>query len=764
MENLNLRISPFELQLSFHKYLDELEKIRQNDGDTFRQRNAELILKKVENISGFKNGIYDLNFIHQHENIIRDVLEDLFPLALTDNEIKAANFPFTNGTFNYTRRFRKILDNAGHDFEMKYRSVDEDEFYIFKCCIILYNYFGREIQYILPLYYDIPDADGIIKHYKITVNADFMEVFPKTETVLPTASEVDHLLTNLEDIKLWKSFFPPNSWVMKGFTIITLVDTTTEVALQDLKSNLLKFDIQNFKIDGDFNSLYRSYFNISDLLFGIIPFNEKDQKLQKVGVYEKIMSNHIVDFLTKTNEIFDLNNEEFQHLNFYKHPVVVSDIEQLDNKILQCSAFEMLEKMNIQSFMVLPILSNGKLLAVLEFTSKIKNAFNHMMLKKIDFIVPSILYTIQRFNFERMNQLEAIIQREYTLIQKSVYWKFQLEAEKFFNAKMSKKKYTLGEISFENLVPLFGQTDIQSSSQLRNTGLRMDLCDQIETLKEILSKSKKEKALKYHLKLSEFSKEINTNLKSDTEQRFQTYLIKEIHPYLKNDKALNSTEKLSYFNKIMYGNELFYTERKKLDDSITITNRELAAVIDEEQIKAQEIFPHYFERFNSDGVEHNLYVGSSINPAYDFSPQYISDLRRWQLKTVCLMVQKFQKIRINLPLSIQVTSLIMAYNNEISIRFRMDEKRFDVDGAYNSRYEIIKKRVEKANIKGTGQRLVQSGKICIVYFSEASKNEYLNFLQPLQEEKYITEITEDVEIEDLQGITGLRALRLNLQN
>ncbi len=29
----------------------------------------------------------------------------------------------------------------------------------------------------------------------------------------------------------------------------------------------------------------------------------------------------------------------------------------------------------------------------------------------------------------------------------------------------------------------------------------------------------------------------------------------------------------------------------------------------------------------------------------------------------------------------------------------MDEKRFDVDGAYNARYEIVKKRIDKAYVK-----------------------------------------------------------------
>ena len=41
----------------------------------------------------------------------------------------------------------------------------------------------------------------------------------------------------------------------------------------------------------------------------------------------------------------------------------------------------------------------------------------------------------------------------------------------------------------------------------------------------------------------------------------------------------------------------------------------------------------------------------------------------------------------------------------MTISFRMDEKQFDVDGTYNARYEIVKKRVDKAYIKGTTERV-----------------------------------------------------------
>jgi hypothetical protein len=92
----------------------------------------------------------------------------------------------------------------------------------------------------------------------------------------------------------------------------------------------------------------------------------------------------------------------------------------------------------------------------------------------------------------------------------------------------------------------------------------------------------------------------------------------------------------------------------------------------------------------------------------------------------------------------------------------MDEKRFDVDGAYNIRYEIIKKRIDKARIKNTNQRLTQPGKIAIVYSQNKEASEYLKYIKYLQSNNYLLPTVEKLEIEDLQGITGLKALRVSI--
>jgi len=123
---------------------------------------------------------------------------------------------------------------------------------------------------------------------------------------------------------------------------------------------------------------------------------------------------------------------------------------------------------------------------------------------------------------------------------------------------------------------------------------------------------------------------------------------------------------------------------------------------------------------------------------------------------------EFKGIQKELDTTIEVASLILVYNTPISVHFRMDEKQFDIEGAYNARYEIIKKRVDKAHIKGTNERITRPGSLVIVYSQEQDAHEYRTYLKFLTAKGFIKEGIEDVALEDLQGVFGLRALRVEI--
>ena len=115
------------------------------------------------------------------------------------------------------------------------------------------------------------------------------------------------------------------------------------------------------------------------------------------------------------------------------------------------------------------------------------------------------------------------------------------------------------------------------------------------------------------------------------------------------------------------------------------------------------------------------------------------------------------KSRLRVPL--EATHLILVQDTPLAIRFRFDEKRFDVDGAYDMRYEIVKKRIDKALVKGSRERITQPGRIAIVYSNPAEATEYRGYLEYLHHLGYVAGEVEDLDLEELQGVHGLRALR-----
>jgi hypothetical protein len=765
LANLYKQDAPFQVYISFKKYLDVLEHIRYNDRLEYRVNYAKSLIEKTKNFTEFRDGFQDVSLLEKNEDLIKLLLADLFPTGLTNNEIKAASIPLSNITFNYTERFKAILKDAGKDFEIELRNIDDDEFYVFCCCLILQSYFKKDIKSTLPLYYDIPNRQGIMKHYKISVNADFTEVYPTKDAKIPSEEVIEMLLENLDDFKLWKKYFPSKSWVLKGFTIVSLIDCTSEVALSDLKSSMIQIDPEDLSPDENLIEIFKSYFDVSQLSFGLMLFNKKDQQLEKLPIYENVFTNHILDFWINTLDE-ETRKKTFNNLNHNSKPIVVSNIENLDHDIKSMPSFRILRENEINSFMVIPIMKDNELIAMMEFTSPIANSFNGLKLKKMEFFTDMILFSVNRFSFEKNYQIEAIIQREYTTIHDSVVWKFRNEAEKYFNASLAKKIYTLKQISFKNLTPLFSFSDIRSSSEKRYHLMLEDLNQQIDCLHDIFSLINSDSE-KYILALEIFENELNNDIKADSEQRFQRLLRDEIHPFLQGKLEVKSSSEVKakikdYFALVFTQTDLFYSNRKSLDDSITLVNRKLADVLDEAQIKAQQIFPHYYERFKSDGIEHNLYIGKNIAPDLHFHSKIVHKLRYWQLKTVCNMELEFRNFRKDLPVDLNIASLIFVYNEKIDIRFRMDEKRFDVDGAYNSYYEIIKKRLDKALVKDSTERLTCPGKITIVYFGMENQREYLDYISKLQKKDILKNDIEFLKVEDLQGITGLLALRVSL--
>jgi hypothetical protein len=72
----------------------------------------------------------------------------------------------------------------------------------------------------------------------------------------------------------------------------------------------------------------------------------------------------------------------------------------------------------------------------------------------------------------------------------------------------------------------------------------------------------------------------------------------------------------------------------------------------------------------------------------------------------------------------------------------------------------VKKRIDKVRIKETNERLTQPGKIAIVYSQSKDAVEYTEYIEFLQSQNLLKPGIEKHDLEELQGVIGLRALRV----
>jgi hypothetical protein len=208
------------------------------------------------------------------------------------------------------------------------------------------------------------------------------------------------------------------------------------------------------------------------------------------------------------------------------------------------------------------------------------------------------------------------------------------------------------------------------------------------------------------------------------------------------------------------GNGEVYKNRQALEVSMQMINTAINNYFEAEKEKLQLTYPCYFEKFRTDGVEYDIYIGQSIAPDKPFSNFHLKNLRLWQLSSMTHVVRMMKQLLPDLPVKLSTTQLIFIHNHTIDISFRADERKFDVEGAYNIRYQMIKKRIDKVLIRGSQERLTQPDKLALIYFNRRDIEDYLPFVKYLQETGVLHTETEDVELEDLQGLSGLKALRV----
>ncbi|MBC7923068.1 MAG: hypothetical protein H7Z75_18470 [Ferruginibacter sp.] len=789
MELLKIRVpqpvvEALQFRLSFKPFVDYLQKQKQRV-----PRQAGITSLYDHLIAKFTPFLSLLQPVE--EVLITPPLEELLQLIkfsvlpLTDQEDEV---PYAIGLpghlitlFHYSEAFGQLMGQP-EDFlpEAALPVIRQDALRSFYQLVLEKCYGVSTGTDFCPFFTFQTNAGNLTRYYRMRIDFRFLE--PHLEKQLPPLQPA-WLAFAKESRGVPPSGVPPSGtppggivaelpvglpleqFTFHGVCLFFIEDITEETALRDLREVFVHLQTEpEGGIYQRFEKGLRDLCGQSDLEIGVTPF------LQVNGnyVHHSTYTSRSIFLKYSGLHIDALSKSEVQQmitgLVSDPRPRVSPDLTGASEP-----AQQLLYGKGFRSLILYPIVVSNQALGMLEIGSVHPAALNGEVLQKVEQAIPMVtellLYQINQFKA----RMEGIVHQKFTSLQPSVAWRFTEAAWVYLRQggeKVSEDEST--RVFFPGVYPFYGAIDVRNSSVERNRAIQRDLTRQLRWVGEILQTpgppDKEEMTQELLTRNQYWESRLDRLWTPEDEVQVTAFLADEVHPCFQglSEQPAVATRLQPYFNHTDATTGLFYQAYRAYQESLKQINDTVNDYLEQAEKQLRTLYPHYFEKFRTDGLEYNLYIGESIAPWLPFRPDHLRQLRGWQLASIVAMARLTHQLRSALPLPLQTTQLILAHSRPVDIQFRLDERRFDVEGAYSIRYEIIKKRIDKACVKGTQARLTQPDTLALAYTTSQEVNDYLPFINTLQERGELLPSIEFLELEPLQGVSGLKALRLNI--
>ncbi|MBJ6109772.1 GAF domain-containing protein [Hymenobacter sp. BT523] len=761
---------PFRSTLSLEPLIAYWQRREQSTNAGVRLL-AVAIGQQVAEADWCRGPLTDYSVLECNCDLIETLMLAVFPPASFSTDISGVIGPFQRYCFYSTTHFEEVMLNKDRTIKQPL-NIDmptmERHMGLMAYHLVLNRVYGAEIPPLGTIVFTVPDYKiGLYRHYGVDFNSDFVTVKVVGEPPQLTPEQLEMLIHNRHRPELWRELLPPEHFELEGFNLIQLLDVTDQEILSELKYDLLERDV--LQTPARFEQIQeklRVLFAQPSLQLGIAAYDEKKRAFVDFG--KKI--NH--SFLTKqvqTNSAADGSFRQiYDRLLREREPLVLKDLATAD---IPEDLREQITGLGINSAILALLPYGNDTVGLLELGTPQAGALDEFDMDKVSQFVPLFAVAVKRNAEDLQSRVQSIIREKFTAIHPTMEWRF-MDAARNLLAKLDAGNRTaeMEPIVFEDVYPLHGSCDIRSSSTVRNEAIQGDLIEHLTLANKVLKKASECQELPI---LDELKFYVTKNLKrlregmlSGDEANIYDSLKREVEPlfeYLATHTPELRPIITKYWSNIDPKLGILYKRRQDFETSVTTLNDAVSDYLDEEEEKAQQMFPHYFQRYKTDGVEFNIYVGSTLVENKPFDLVFLKNLRLWQLLTMVEITRRTAALKATLPVPLDTTQLILIHGQPLSIRFRQDERQFDVDGAYNIRYEIIKKRIDKATVLGTGERLTQPGTIALVYAQSREAVEYYEYIDYLQDRGLLEPGVEELELEELQGVKGLLALRVRVQ-
>lgn len=756
---------PFKTTLSFGPIIS-FWKSKIGSADRGEDVLGREIMNRLEQTPYFFKPIEDFAVLDANDDLVELLLAGMFPSVMRDRQLAFAIPPFFMKAFYFTPKLYELLKSRDIRFGFGANPVLTKAVSIARACALILNkYYNQKIIIDPPFTFIMNTQKENLEQYYISqLNSDFVEIKKLKPLKKISQDQINKLLNNIYDTKSWLEMIPPENFEFEGLVYANLINVTEEESLSRLKHKLLDDDALLQDVD-ELQNIARNYFDIPELKLGVKAFDFP--VLREANVRYRIDHHFLIN---SEHDPLDpeFNNSIYQRLCIENTLIVVEDlIKYPDPTTIEVE----LLNMGFRSLVAAPLNDDaGNIIGFLELGAKEPNQLNALTLIKIAEVIPLFEIAVKRSREEIKNKIQALIRENYTHIHPSVEWKFIRTSYEYLEKLEEGQKPLVKPIVFKDVYAMYGQADVVSSSSYRNNAIRHDYLENLKMVKEIFKKS--ELLIDFPL-INHFLFELENHINklkrfitSSDEMKIYQFFHSEVHPIFEQIKVKHPTlqEMIdSYFKALDPQIGIIYSERRAYEESIVMINDLISRILEVEDNRAQAMIPHYFEKYKTDGLEFDIYIGQSILQGQTFSDIHLKNMRLWQLTTLCEITRRIDKLKAKLPCPMDTAQLIMVYPHPINIRFRTDEKRFDVDGAHNLDYEIIKKRVDKARVENSNERLRKAGHIVIIFAQENDKFEYKEYIRYLAKRGFLYDEFEELPVEKLQGVEGLKSLRVRVK-
>lgn len=768
---------PIDAEISFKPFIDRMQKMAELE-QTSKGTFYKAVLQRFE-----EAGIYDadipLEKIHKHDGLLELLYACSTPAFQTEGQLAwGLSFPFQPIIFYGTELLYELLGKRNEGQEVyvpektpaDYRRERLQLAYSF----ILKRLYNFEVPVKATLIHAGTNTDtGLLEYYSVNINSDFIEVTAKGPLPELDCSALYMRLSEGASFEILETMLPLDLFRFRGLAMLSVVDITQQMAVENIQRIRLERTPgadQNESQRSVIHSL-KTLVRSNKIEFDLFPFvrvnNEPVYGFAKggTGVLFSVWGEN-----TMTPEQFSLEAKGYAaNPEFFFSPDIFK-VPESDEKYDNDPYLKKFCDLGVRSLALMPVFHNHVMVGVLGVHTWGDDMFSEKTLALLEPAMAPIAQLLQVYIDEFNLEIETIVKEKFTAIQPAVQWKFNEAAWHYLQLKKKQLPAKVESIHFNDVYPLYGAIDIRNSTLERNKAVKADLDTHLRILSDMLTglrqyhqSSLMEETIFNCRKWQQVLSQEQLNATEET--NLNLFLTEGTVPYLTHlSQQVPATSAAigEYMELLQSANGVMHTSRHALEASMQMINNAVNNYFETEKHTLQQSYPCYFEKFRTDGIEYDIYIGQSIAPDRPFDHFHLKNLRLWQLSSMAAIAKLTQSLMPELPRELQTTQLIFAHNHTIDISFRADEKRFDVEGTYNIRYQMIKKRIDKVHIRNTSERLTQPGKIALIYFSRKDVDDYLPYMHYLQESGVLHNDLEELELEDLQGLSGLKALRVGV--